>query len=42
VALHAQRDEVFINVFVFESFVGFVVDFQPVERAVVQARLASV
>jgi hypothetical protein len=40
VALTAERDKVFLNVLVSESFVCFVVNFKPPLRAVVQARLA--
>jgi hypothetical protein len=40
VALTAERDKVFLNVLVSESFVCLVVDLKPPLRAVVQARLA--
>jgi hypothetical protein len=41
VALAAKRDEITLNVLVSEAFVCLVVNLQPPERAVVQARLAA-
>jgi hypothetical protein len=41
VTLAAERDEVSLNVFVSESFVCLVMNLQPPERAIVQARLAA-
>lgn len=42
VTLAAERDQIPLNVLVSEAFVCLMVNLQPPERAVVQARLASV